>query len=406
MGINRLNEDRAEEGAPLSTHDRPGRIPYIDGLRGYLIFSMTLSHLGIIGPNLFADLSHKTVSAFFTGEGFMTISGLMMGYILARPTQTDGTLVTLGNSLRRSFKIFRHYIVVFALCALAFWVFAPATDDLLASLFRGRNPLTPEAALLFVTGLYRPLMFDILFLYIVLIGIAPVLIGIALRYGSPALLGLSMTSWLAFQYGFVTKVVEKLGAVFAFDPAEMFGSFSIFSWQLPFVIGLLLGITLALQDQKTPQRLADLRKNAFPFAVTICLAFAFFGLLDAIGVISLGHVFFADYLRLDPLTLINFFAFALVLACLLAANADDPNRTVRGLHKGLAAFIDNRLFTTIGSNSLLTFSASVVLTYWVIGMREPLFELLGPFVGNTLAFSGVMGALYVIVILDRHLRRR
>lgn len=248
----------------MAAPDKPERIPHIDGLRGYLIFSMTMSHLGIIGPNMISGLSHKSVSTFYTGEGFMTISGLMMGLILCNRTRTNGALRTLANSTRRSFKIYRYYIAVFALCALTTLVFAAQKDPLLSSLFRERSPLSLDAALLFATGVYRPLMFDILFLYIVLIGISPLLIGLVLKRGPQVVLGLSVASWLAVQYGLVTKAFEKLGGALGFDSALLFGNFSLFSWQLPFVVGLLAGMTLADTPTSHPSTLPNCAAPCFP----------------------------------------------------------------------------------------------------------------------------------------------
>jgi len=71
-----------------------------------------------MGPNLFSHLSHKTISIFFTGEGFMALSGLMIGYILYHPYLKKGLGGALGNSLKRSWKILRYYIAVYVLCSL------------------------------------------------------------------------------------------------------------------------------------------------------------------------------------------------------------------------------------------------------------------------------------------------
>ena len=202
------------------------RIPYIDGIRGYLIYSMTLSHLAVLGANGLWWASHKSASVFFTGEGFMAISGLMMGYITFGAVTRKGVVKSLFSSVRRSWKILRYYLVVYVLCLLPLLLFDLAGDETLAMFFRERDPATPGSLGLFLTGIYRPLMFDILYLYIILIGLSPLIIFAALRLGAPWVLSASFALWLSAQYGLVDKVNAKLAGLLGGDPGLLFGSFS------------------------------------------------------------------------------------------------------------------------------------------------------------------------------------
>ena len=71
---------------------------------------------------------------------------------------------------------------------------------------------------------------------------------------------------------------------------------------------------------------------------------------------------------------------------------------------GLDVVLKSRVLTTIGSNTLLTFSASVILTYWLIAAR-PLLADMGPaWVVNALAFVALILALYLVVLADRTIR--
>jgi len=61
--------------------------------------------------------------------------------------------------------------------------------------------------------------------------------------------------------------------------------------------------------------------------------------------------------------LLNFASFCLVLVLVLQTPDAQTPRAIAKLHKGLAWLLNSRFLTVIGSNSLLTFSTSVVLTY-------------------------------------------
>lgn len=381
------------------------RIPYIDGIRGYLIYSMTLSHLGVLGANGLWWASHKSVSIFFTGEGFMAISGLMMGYITLRAVTEKGIAKSLFGSLRRSWKILRYYLAVYVLCLLPMVLFELSSNDTLFTFFRERNPVTSGALGLFLTGIYRPLMFDILYLYIILIGLSPLVVFVALRLGAPWVLGASIALWLAVQYGLVEKVNARLADVLNGDPVLLFGSFPIFAWQLPFVLGVLLGMEVARRYTEWPVLLTWIRQNLMTWALTLCLAFALFRWIDMFGLARIGAGFFQNYLALAPLTLLNFFAFCIVITTILHSNREEPNAFIRLAKRGLDPILNSKILTTIGSNTLLTFSASVVITYWLIP-AQPVLETLGPpwFV-NALAFVVVILVLYLIVLADRAIRK-
>jgi hypothetical protein len=383
-----------------------GRIPYVDGIRGYLIYAMTLSHLGVVlGPNLLTGVTHKTFFVFFSGEGFMMISGLMIGYIIFGPFVADGLFAALRISLKRSWKIIFHYLIIYMLCVVPLIANQLYSDPMMNNFFRGRDPSSSSSFLMFTVGLYRPLMFDILYLYIILIAVSPFLLFAAVRIGSQYVVGASVAFWLSVQYGLVDKLSSKLETLLGADVGTLFNaSFPILAWQLPFVGGLLLGVRVA-SDRRVILRILDLlRKHALPYAISICCAFAFFRLMTEVGIVRLNGDFFRQYLSLGALTLLNFFAFCLVVACVLRASTDDPNALMRLSRRVLIAIVNNRILRSIGSNTLLTFSGSIVLTYWLIGARGILMDIGPPLVVNTLVLIAVLFALHGLVIFARRVR--
>lgn len=381
------------------------RIPYIDGLRGYLIYSMTLSHMAFLSPNLFAPLSHKSVSVFFTGEGFMVISGMMIGYILLARVRDEGVGPALAVSLRRSGRIALYYIGVYLLITLP--VMIVDQPDQVDAYFRGRDPSDPLALFLFVTSLYRPLFFDILYLYIVLIALSPVMIMIALRWGPPFLAGLSLLVFFAAQYGLTEKFILRLAQAFDADRSTLFGSFSIYAWQFPYVVGLLLGMSIASDWLGWSRRLVWMRSRLLSYALALCAVFAMLRLMTTAGVVSLDYVFLQDYLMVRPLTLINFAAFCIVLVSLLSLRPEEASGPITGrLHRVLRILLDSRFLRYVGAASLLTFSGSVVLTYWV-ALMQPLLASIGPpILVNSAVFAASMVLLFGLSVANRGFRVR
>lgn len=381
------------------------RIPYVDAIRGYLIYSMTLSHLAVMGQNGLQPFTHKSLSAFFTGEGFMVISGVMMGYISAKSVSKQGLFPTLSSSMLRSFKILRYYIAVYLLCALTLFFALSGSTEILEQYFRFRDPVSIEAFGLFIAGAYRPLMFDILFLYILFIGISPLVIFIALRLGYAVALGGSLLLWLFVQYGLVEKVTLKLVEIFGANPENIFGSFPVMAWQFPFVAGLLCGAFFVLNPAAWEPCMVAIRKHMFAPALAICAAFAVLRIVDITEIAALNSKFFSSYLILGPMTIFNFIAFCVVLLSVLSVQDSEPNAVMRYTKAGLVRVLDNRVFRVIGSNTLLTFSASVVFTYWIIGMLPALSQLGPVLVINTCVAIITVVFLYGVVLVDKKIRK-
>lgn len=337
-----------------------GHLPYVDGLRGYLIFAMTVGHvIAITGAMNLNWLTHKPFALFLTGEGFMAISGFMCGYILVALMARRGAAAGLRWGLRRVLRIVLHYLAVCALCALPVFVL-PLEGTAAQMLFHGRTGFDATDLLLLAGGLYRPAFFDILYLYVVFIALAPLMVLMArgpLRWG---LLGLSLLAWLLTQYGATTKALE---AVFALIPVARMseaGSFHVFAWQLLFVLGLIVGV----QWRDAPPMTRVLQPAAMRAVLVVLACFAVVRLLGQLQVWPLGMKYLADYLKVAPMPLLNFALAVLALSTLLRDPAWRDTRAAR-LAAGLLRLPP---FRVIGAHTLQSFAASIVLSYWAAWM--------------------------------------
>jgi hypothetical protein len=179
--------------------------------------------------------------------------------------------------------------------------------------------LHPWGALLLTPLLlHQPPLFDILPLYIILLGATPWLLAIARRRGWGIILSLSVLIWFATQFQFVAHPIAN---PYRFIPIR-WGSFNFFSWQLVWIGGLAFGET-ALHR---PLLNGKWRLLVGAAAAPIVLA----GLMARHGLLMLNPDLFLwmDKWTLGPLRLLNFAAW---VGLLLAWNPRLPARPLAPL---------------------------------------------------------------------------
>jgi len=387
-----------------SDYSKAPRIPYIDGIRGYLIISLTISHISaILGNNLFGYISHKTFSLFFTGEGFMFISGLMIGYIYCKPVESMGLNYCIKLSLKRSLKILYYYIAVYVFSAIPILIFGLENSPVVSDLFKERNPFTTQSFVLFLSSVYRPAFFDILSLYIILIATSPIIVHLYQKGKAAILIGASFLMWSSVQYGITEKVILLIEKKYSFDPSIL-GSFNILAWQLPFFIGIIIGIN-AYKKPSTFIWLAKItRGKALKSIIAILLVFFLYRMLIQFNIIRMGYDVLVDYLKLDIMTLINFFCFGITLFCILSSENNEQNKYIRTAKKITAYILNTSLLTVIGKNTLLTFSLSVIISYWIASIK-PLFTI-DNFASASLIILVVIVILFLLTNIKNSISKR
>ncbi|MBS0124212.1 OpgC domain-containing protein [Thetidibacter halocola] len=339
----------------------PAHLPLVDGIRGYLIFAMTVGHVvAITGVGALSFLTHKPFAVFLTGEGFMAVSGFMTGYILSFRLARRGVLSSLGWGLQRAGRIVAHYIVVFALCLLPALVL-PLAGSTASVLLHGRESIGLDDIALFLTGFYRPAFFDILYLYVVYIAIAPVFVLMFQSRLRHVALGLSVLAWLFARYGFTQRAFEALFAQVPGARIEEGGSFHIFAWQMIFFFGVALGALYARDAEALRGFVRNTPPGVLRLMLTLLAVFGVVGLLSASGLAPLGLRYLRDYLTVALLPLMNFVLAVFVLACLLMTPRLANSRVARAV-RGLFGL---RVLRTIGAVTLQSFSASIVISYWI-----------------------------------------
>lgn len=202
--------------------DAGGRDLRLDVLRGCLVVAMLVDHLGgeswlflITGGNRFF------VSA---AEGFVFLSGLVMGLVYARLIARDGLGAATRRALRRAATLYGWAVLLgVGFQVVSHWAgasWAESLDDLAGY------------ALGVATLRHSTYLADVLMLYALLVLVAPLALALLARGRTGLMLGGSVGLWGLYQLGLTGPIDRALGGLVWFPPL---------AWQFVFLGGLALG---------------------------------------------------------------------------------------------------------------------------------------------------------------------
>lgn len=197
-----------------------GRDSRLDFLRGYLIFVMVVDH--VAGESWLHTVTGADKFVVSAAEGFVFISGLVMGIVYRRAIARDGLLLAVRRVAQRGLKLY----ALHALLSLSF----AATSRLTGAPWSGSidDPVGYLVGLLTLQS--TNYLTDIILLYAVLVLLAPIPLVLLARGHTPVVVTGSVLLWAIFQLD--PWALTTITANYAFPAA---------GWQVFFVGGLVLG---------------------------------------------------------------------------------------------------------------------------------------------------------------------
>jgi hypothetical protein len=298
----------ATAAPPKATATRDMRF---DAIRGLLLISMAAVHV----PTPVSYFLHEPLGFMSDAEGFIFLSACLAGLAYGKTyRQTDWSAMS-RRVWHRAKQIYLIHLAVILPVVLTAWAFAGQITPL-ANHFHDFLVHPWGSLALIPLLLHQPPLFDILPLYIILLGVTPLLLALARRRGWGIVLAASACGWIAAQF--------KLDTRFISDPSGWlplrWGSFDLLAWQLVWVGGLALGETTSRRPVLSSKWRFGLAAISVPIAVLSFLA--------RHGFLSLNPDCFLwiDKWTLGPLRLLNFASWVALLlawnprvpACLLA----------------------------------------------------------------------------------------
>ena len=203
----------------------------VDFCRGLALLMIFIDH---VPGNALSALTLQAMAICDAAEVFVLLAGYSAGLAFSASFRRASWLAATARVLIRCWEIYVVHIVLFCIVAGVVVSAARHFDNPLYLEQINLLPLfadTENALVLALTLRYLPNFLDILPLYVVLLGIVPFALPLALR--RPVLLLLaSVASWGLVQVAPVNLPNYPGGAGWFFNP---------FAWQLLFVTGLVLG---------------------------------------------------------------------------------------------------------------------------------------------------------------------
>ena len=206
----------------------------LDILRGLFLIIMAAVHVP-------TPLSHALQEPFgFTSaaEGFVFLGAALAGCIYGRTYWNAGWTAMSRRAWGRARTVyFAHLALVVPTVLIAWW----AADRLtpLANHFHDFLAHPWAGLALLPLLLHQPPLFDILPLYVVLLGVTPFLLAAAHRRGWKMVLTLSAFGWMCAQFNLDGPLTGELSK---WLPIR-WGSFDLLAWQFLWVGGLAIGET-------------------------------------------------------------------------------------------------------------------------------------------------------------------
>jgi len=206
-----------------------GRDPRLDLLRGFCVFAMIVDHVG--GASWLYALTGGNTGPVTAAEGFVFLSGLVLGLVSRRRVMRDGLQAAIRSSLARAWTLYGLTVVLTLLLigltvatSLAIWV-----DRALLGQIESWPNLIASVILLRFTWHGT----DILALYALLLAAAPIALFLVAEGRPWRLLAGSWGLWLLFQVAPERAVIPW--------PIEHATTFPFAAWQVLFVNALVLG---------------------------------------------------------------------------------------------------------------------------------------------------------------------
>lgn len=345
------------------------RLDFLDGLRGFFVLTMMLSHLVLYDGVWLQYLHFREVMFVESTQGFVFVSGLMFGLMQAKRLLRHGPHVMRRAVWSRMFELWLWTIGLIFLGLLA-------RDLTPGGIMAWRNWLgtapidDPMRIFAILTLTFQPTFLDILPMYILFMAVAPLMIAwvVAGRWMLAA--GASALVWTACQLDVASLWTGGLNAMLtAPDKQGLRVAFDPMGWQVPFMAGLIFGALWATDRLRWDRIFGPGTRDLAMVAGVFLVLFAPLRIASAHW--GMPEVMFKAFRPLEVrsnfglIYVLSFAAAGFLFTWIAIAGKTDPLRPVRALSRGL-----NRVFTLpalclLGRHALHVYIWHVVLIYAV-----------------------------------------
>ncbi|ADB36213.1 OpgC domain-containing protein [Spirosoma linguale] len=287
----------------------------IDFFRGFLLILITINHF-VSETNIIIRLTRESIGWVEGASGFVYLSGFTVGLVYTNKFIKKGANEIERAALKRSWLIYKFHIGVFFVSLLA--VFTLTTVRSHWEPFYGTMLANPVAAsILALVFLYQPANMDILPMYAVFLLFVPWIITHLQNHskGYFAVLLISSIVYVVGTFELLLLNYYRYSWSRWVDP----GYFNMLSWQLIFVVGIILG------NLSYKKKLGDLLDKPYIVWGALVVAVSLFLIKNLLGlhlieITGYDINFWNAKKYLRPLRLINVAAVFILIRWLMVKN--------------------------------------------------------------------------------------
>lgn len=346
------------------------RYGLIDGLRGFFLVFMLINHLVFQGELWMQRVNHNQLAFIEDAQGFVFLSGLMIGLVYGRKMLTLGYDEGRRLVWSRAFELYRYAMGVVIAVLLARMMLPDAAR--LWGNWLGHTSLDGEPLRLFAiaTFVFQPTVMDILPQYVIYMLVAPPILRLCLDGRVALVATVSGLLWMAGQMGLQQFVTDPLNRVFtAGDGQGIRASFNLLGWQLVFFSGLVAGALTASRRIDWTQLFRADRSLPAKVALVACLFFLPLRLTTAWGIPPEPIIQKIEQMAVrgdfGPVYLVNFVAAAVGLTWLMIAGPEHARAPVRRVAGAVRHFFSLPFLRLLGRHSLHVYVWHVAIVYGV-----------------------------------------
>lgn len=348
------------------------RLHLLDGMRGYFLVFMLLNHLWFDGGNPIALINHNQLSFVEDAQGFILISGLIVGLYYGRLHATGRAAEANLRIRSRIWELYLYSLAVLGL-VVALALLLPAGRSAWSGLLGDLDGADLPAAMLL---LYQPTFMDILPQYMLYLAVSPLLIRLTLSGRGGEVVAASFALWASVQFGLHLPLIAAFeSAVGSVHPAfALRGHFNPLAWQIVFVTGLVAGTLMAANRLRPEVWFSPERSDLARVAVAAVLFFMVWRVGFEHGFIpdALAERFWRlqDRAEFSLVYLLNFAALGYLVTWLLVAGPCSRSVAAQWIGWGLHRLFSLSALRFLGGHSLQVYAYHVVLAYLVIYLDQ------------------------------------
>ncbi|WP_439815269.1 OpgC family protein [Zavarzinia sp. CC-PAN008] len=349
------------------------RITIFDGMRGYFLLLMTLTHMVFAGGAMVVRVHHGELGFVEDAQGFIFLSGLVIGLTYAKAMRRHGIAAVRTKARKRVAKLYRMILLTLAVLMAAAFLLPDARTFWSGHL--GVMLTRPvEGSILAALLLYQPAFLDILPQYMIYLLIAPWLVHLVAEGHAVRVLIGSVLMWLAAQFGLHLDLANWAeAAIRAQVPDSGLRSyFNPMGWQLLFCTGLVAGAGMATGRLDPRPLLAARHANWAKLALGMVLVFFAFRLAYTFAITdnALFGRFWPLFNRhdLSLVYVLNFAATGYLVAWTIANFDQVTNPVVRRAGQALHWLFTRKPLVFLGQHSLQVYAWHVLVAYGVVAI--------------------------------------